>query len=44
MYKVCKLFATDRWFSTDTPVSFTNKINCHDIVESGLKYHKHKHK
>jgi hypothetical protein len=32
--KVCQWLATDRWFS---PVSFTNKTDCHDITEILLK-------
>ena len=32
--KVCQLLATGRWFS---PVSSTNKIDCHDITEILLK-------
>ena len=28
---------TGRWFSPGTPVSFTNKTDCHDITEIFLK-------
>jgi len=35
--KVCQLLATGRWFSSGTPVSSTNKTNCHDITEILLK-------
>jgi len=28
---------TGRWFSLGTPVSSTNKIDCHDITEILLK-------
>ena len=35
--KVCQWLATGRWFSQDTPVSFTNKTNHHDITEMLLK-------
>ena len=35
--KVCQWLATDRWLSPDTPVSFTNKIDRHDITELLLK-------
>jgi mitochondrial fission protein ELM1 len=31
--KVCQRFAAGQWFSTDTPVSSTNKTDCHDITE-----------
>ena len=30
-------FAADRWFSAGTPVSSTNKTDCHDIDEILLK-------
>jgi len=30
-------FVTGRWFSLGTPVSFTNKTDCHDITEILLK-------
>jgi hypothetical protein len=40
--KVCQWHAAGRWFSPDTPVSSTNKTDCHDIswniVESGIKH------
>ena len=29
--KVCQWLATGQWFSTDPPVSSTNKTDCHDI-------------
>jgi len=32
-----KLSVTGRWFSQSTPVSSTNKIDCHDITEILLK-------
>jgi hypothetical protein len=35
--KVCLLLATARWFSPGTPVSVTNKTDCHDITEILLK-------
>ena len=35
--KVCQWLATGRWFSSDTPVSSTNKTDCHDITEILLK-------
>jgi hypothetical protein len=35
--KVCQCFATGLWFSRGTPVSSTNKIDCHDITEIFLK-------
>jgi hypothetical protein len=31
--QVCQLFVTGRWFSPGTPVSSTNKTDCHDITE-----------
>ena len=43
--KVCQCFAASQWFSLCTPVSLTNKTDCHNIcnwniVESGIKHHK----
>jgi hypothetical protein len=35
--KVCQLLATGQWFSLGTPVSSTNKTDCHDITEILLK-------
>jgi hypothetical protein len=35
--KVCQRRATGQWFSLDTPVSSTNKIDRHDIAEILLK-------
>jgi hypothetical protein len=35
--KVCQLVATGQWFFPGTPVSSTNKTNCHDITEILLK-------
>ena len=35
--KVCQWLATGQWFSPGTPVSSTNKIDCHDITEILLK-------
>jgi hypothetical protein len=35
--KVCQWFATCWWFSPGTPVSSTNKTDCHDINEILLK-------
>jgi hypothetical protein len=35
--KVCQWLATGRWFSPGTPVSPTNKTDCHDITEILLK-------
>jgi hypothetical protein len=31
------MIATGRWFSPGTPVSSTNKTDCHDIAEVLLK-------
>jgi hypothetical protein len=31
--KVCQCLATGLWFSLGTPVSSTNKTDCHDITE-----------
>ena len=36
-YKVCQWHVTVRWFSPGTPVSSTNKTDCHDITELLLK-------
>ena len=35
--KVCQWLATGQWFSLGTPVSSTNKPDCHDITEILLK-------
>ena len=35
--KVCQWLATCRWFCPGTPVSSTNKTDCHDITEILLK-------
>ena len=35
--KVCQWLVTGRWFSLGTPVSSTNKTDCHDISEILLK-------
>jgi len=35
--EVCQWLATGRWFSPGTPVSSTNKTDCHDITEILLK-------
>ena len=35
--KVCQWLPTGRWFSSGTPVSSTNKNDCHDITEILLK-------
>jgi hypothetical protein len=35
--KVCQWLATGWWFSPGTPVSSTNKTECHDITEILLK-------
>ena len=35
--KVCQWLATGWWFSPGTPVSSTNKTDCHDITEILLK-------
>jgi hypothetical protein len=35
--KVCQWLATGRWFSPGTPVSPSNKTDCHDITEILLK-------
>ena len=35
--KFVKWLATDRWFSPGPLVSFTNKTDCHDIIEILLK-------
>jgi hypothetical protein len=37
MATLCDKVATDLWFSPGTPVSFTNKSDCHDITEILLK-------
>jgi hypothetical protein len=44
--KVCQLLETGQWFSPGSPVSSTNKTDCHDITEillkvplSGTKHH-----
>jgi hypothetical protein len=34
---ICQWIATGAWFTPDTPVSSTNKTDCHDIVEILLK-------
>ena len=38
--KVCQSLATGRWFSPGTPVSSTNKSDCHDIAVILLKLQK----
>jgi hypothetical protein len=39
--KVCQWLATGWWFSPGTPVSSTNKTDCHVITEiSGIEHHK----
>jgi len=35
--KVCQWLVTGQWFSSDTPVSSTNKTESHDITEILLK-------
>ena len=35
--KVCQSLAGGWWFSPGTPVSSTNKTDCHDITEVLLK-------
>ena len=35
--KVCQWLATGQWFLPGTPVSSTNKTDCHDITEILLK-------
>ena len=35
--KVCQWLAADPWFSPGTPVSSTNKTDCHDKTEILLK-------
>ena len=37
MWKICQWVATDRWCSSGTSVSFTNKTDHHDIAEILLK-------
>ena len=37
--KVCQWLVTGHWFSPGTPFSSTNKIDLHNIVESGVKHH-----
>jgi hypothetical protein len=37
--KVCQWLAAGQWYSLCTPVSSTNKIDRHDINESGEKHH-----
>jgi hypothetical protein len=34
---VCQWLAASQWFSPGTPVSSTNKTDCHDITEILLK-------
>ena len=34
---ICQRLATGQWFSPDTPVSSTNKTDCHDITKILLK-------
>ena len=36
-HKVCQWLAAGQWFSLDTPVSSTNKTDCHDLTEILLK-------
>ena len=36
---VCRWLAAGRWFSPGTPISFTNKTDPHNIIESGVKRH-----
>jgi hypothetical protein len=36
-HKVCQWLAAGRWFSSGTQVSYTNKIDRHDITEILLK-------
>ena len=40
--KVRLRLAVGQWFSTGTPVSSTNKTDCHDITEILLKVKHHK--
>ena len=35
--KVCSWLATGLWFSLCTPISSTNKTDCHDIIEMLLR-------
>ena len=35
--KVCQCLTAGRWFSLDTPASFTNKTNRHNITEALFK-------
>ena len=35
--EVCQWLATGRWVFPGTPISFTNKTDCHDITEILLK-------
>ena len=35
--KICQWHVAGRWYSPGTPVSSTNKTNCHDIAEILLK-------
>ena len=35
--KICQRLAASRWFSPGTPVSSTNKTDCHVITEMLLK-------
>ena len=37
--KVCQWLAAGRWYSPGTPVSFTNKADCHDKMEYCWKWH-----
>ena len=46
MDKVGQWFTAGRWFSPDTPISSTNKIDWHyscNILESGINHHSHNH-
>jgi hypothetical protein len=35
--QVCQWLGTGRWFSTGSPISYTNNTDCHDITELLLK-------
>ena len=40
--KVCHSLTTGRWFSSGTPVSFSNKTNRHDITDINPPTHSNK--
>jgi hypothetical protein len=40
--KVCQWLVAGRLFSLGIPVTSTNKTDCHNKPESGIKHYKHK--